>query len=205
MNISTTAVKAAMVSAKGDNKALLKSLARMPDEIDDDMDDSNDKKKRNKNTSNHLFRPDKTPELETAKRGTWNYYSANRTPWVKKGGKTQTQFNFWNATAAGGKDLLRPLHLKKQDIRDIINRGALAPADEEIEKQKEKIELDKEVQEIQNTVVMTTKQDPYTFPNTEYQFDMADAVRSSIMNYKKAKSKWNVQADSGDKASRLMT
>ena len=60
----------------------------------------------------------------------------------------------------------------------------------------------KEGQELQSKLasikrgMATERDEPFLFPNTEFDFDMQDAVKTSIKNFKKAKNKWNPDSSS---------
>ena len=172
------------------NKQLIQAMA--------DLDKADTKKKEQKFTGNRLLqKPTTDPAL--AQKGTFEYYSTTRNPTSYKAKKKK--LNPW--TGITGIGLLQP-SLTRSEMKRLIDEGRVPEDKEELEKIQANIDLANAVNELQATIEKDAPESNYTFPDEQYDFDLADAVRTSIASYKKAKSKFGMQQDGGDRYSSIL-
>jgi hypothetical protein len=127
-------------------------------------------------------------------------YESN-TVFVKSGGRRQSKKNIVSYFSNAG-NLMTPT-LRKSDILKIIATPQLTA--EQLEEETRRAESEEFAQAVNNLhrdVQMAAPEEPFTFPDTEYNFNLQEAVQASIANYKRAKNKFNV---SGGGVSRLTT
>lgn len=164
------------------------------------LDKENSKAKTERHTGNHLLNKN-VPQLQTAKTGTFHSFATTKNNRVLPSTCKKKYLNPWSGITGIG--LLKP-SMSRNAMKRIIESGR-APTDEAtLQKFKDDVDLANAVNELQETIDKDQPESNFCFPDTEFDFDLADAVRTSIINYKKAKSKFGMMEGEGDRHSSLL-
>lgn len=119
---------------------------------------------------------------------------------TQAGGRKQKKDRLVSYFSSPG-NLLTP-SLRKSDLLKLVPAPQLTA--EELQKELKRTEDDEfqdKVKNLHTDVQMSAPEEPFTFPSTEHDFNLQEAVQSSIVNYKRAKNKYNM---SGGGVSRLV-
>ena len=170
MGIADNQLRNAIKPSYGNMDNLIKSLGLI-------IPGSGANKHENKFTGDRLFGNEPRPFNDDQKRMTFSDFRTEKNPVKFRPVTRKRQFQGQSGSFATGQ---------------IFPKGS----DLQIGNKQKKAELNDIVRSIQENTPRQVDT-VFTFPDTDFDFNMLAAVQSSIANYRKAKNKFNVQPNSG--------
>ena len=167
LGVSPEALKKAIDEAKGDMSKILKFLTEQK------TNTLNEGKETDKFTSDRLFGE---PDKDTRRRG--------------RGKMGLNDFNTSQDSNTGSVFQTVPTKRRYSQKRQLKPDTFKPGSDIFMSNRDKQRELHSNISSIKSQM-HHERDEPFLFPSTEFDFDLKEAVQTSIKNYKKAKHKWD--------------